>query len=166
MPKATNRYKREHGLTMEQLNAIDLLVTGKNDQEVANIIGVNRVTVTKWRNYDIYFQAELNRRRKEIWSSSLDKMRALLPKAMERLEQEVDSKHGWKIALEIMKLIKIEGSHIKDIGHDDADKILTELAEKRWTEELFTNTGSYSKQELFEEYQRRLKEGEENNNAT
>jgi hypothetical protein len=157
MPKATNSYKREQGLTIEQLNAIDLLVIGKTDQEVADIVGVNRVTVTKWRNYDIYFQAELNKRRKEIWNSSLDRMRALLPKAMERLERELDSKHGWKIALEVLKLIKIESSHIKNIGHDDADKILTEQAEKRWNEELFSNTDSYSKQQLFEEYQKRLR---------
>jgi hypothetical protein len=29
-------YKREHWLTIEQLNAIDLLVTGKTDQAVAD----------------------------------------------------------------------------------------------------------------------------------
>lgn len=156
MVKATNSYKREQGLTIEQFNAIDLLVLGKTDQDVADKVGVNRVTVTKWRNYDIYFQAELNKRRKEIWNSSIDRMRALLPKAMERLEQEVDSEHGWKIALELIKLIKIESNHIKNIGHDDADKILNEKAEKRWNEELFINTYSYSKLQLLEEYQKQL----------
>jgi hypothetical protein len=99
MAKVTNSYKREQGLTIEQLNAIDLLITGKTDQEVADEVRVNRVTVTKWRNYDIYFQAELNKRRKGIWSASLDKMRALVPKAMERLEKEIDNENGWKIAL-------------------------------------------------------------------
>ncbi|MEH7468325.1 hypothetical protein V7195_17505, partial [Priestia megaterium] len=118
MAKATNSYKREQGLTIEQLNAIDLLVLGKVDQEVADEIGVNRVTVTKWRNYDIYFQAELNKRRKEIWNSSLDRLRAIIPKSMERLEKELDSNQGWKVALEVMKLIKIEHIDIKDIGHD------------------------------------------------
>lgn len=156
MGKATKSYKREQGLTIEQLNAIDLLVGGKTDQEVADKINVNRVTVTKWRNYDIYFQAELNKRRKEIWGASIDKMRALVPKAMERLEQEFDSKYGWKIALEIIKLAGLEGNHIKNIGHDDADKILTELAEKRMTEELFTTTSEYSKGQLLKEYQKQL----------
>ncbi|MBT2575197.1 hypothetical protein J7E26_14805 [Bacillus sp. ISL-51] len=33
---------------------------------------MNRVTVTKWRNYDLHFRAELNKRRKEIWGSSID----------------------------------------------------------------------------------------------
>src|SRR4051812_14230188 len=103
MAKATKGYKREQGLTTAQLNAIDLLVTGKTDQEVADIIGVNRVTITKWRNYDIYFQAELNKRRKEIWGASIDRIRALVPKAMERLEKEVDGENGWKVALEVIK---------------------------------------------------------------
>lgn len=160
MAKTTNSYKREQGLTIEQLNAIDLLVLGQNDQEVANKVGVNRVTITKWRNYDIYFQAKLNKRRKEMWSSSLDKIRSLLPKAMERLEQEVDSKHGWKIALEIIKLMKIESNHIKNIGHDNADKILSEQAEKRLNDKLFINTNSYSKQQVLEEYEKQLRKEE------
>lgn len=160
MAKTTNSYKREQGLTIEQLNAIDLLVIGKVDQDVADKIGVNRVTVTKWRNYDIYFQAELNKRRKEVWGSSLDRLRTLLPKAIERLEQEVENENGWKIALELIKLIKIDSNQIINIGHDNADQLLTEQAEKRRTEELFTNTSDYFKEKLFKEYQNQLREEE------
>lgn len=154
--RATKSYKREQGLTTAQLNAIDLLVTGKTDQEVADIIGVNRVTVTKWRNYDIYFQAELNKRRKEIWGASIDKIRALVPKAMERLEKEVDGENGWKVALAVIKLVGIESKNIKEIGHDEADKILTELAEKKVHQELFSITDDYSKEQILEEYRREL----------
>ena len=39
------------------------------------------MTVTKWRNYDISFQAELNKRRKEIWGVSIDKLRAVVTKS-------------------------------------------------------------------------------------
>jgi transposase len=48
----TNGYIRQRGLTIEQRNAIDLLVTGKTDTETAEAVGVHRVTVTKWRNAD------------------------------------------------------------------------------------------------------------------
>ncbi|MEH7610770.1 hypothetical protein [Gottfriedia acidiceleris] len=158
MTKTTKGYKREQGLTIEQLNAVDLLITGKTDQEVADEVGVNRVTITKWRNYDIYFQAELNKRRKEIWSVSIDKIRALLPKAIERLEKEVDSDIGWKVALEIIKIAGIESQQVKDIGHDNADKIISEEAEKRWKEDLFSNISDYSKNEVIMEYNRKLGE--------
>ncbi|MEH6917495.1 hypothetical protein V7Y60_25795 [Priestia megaterium] len=156
MGKTTKGYKREQGLTIEQLNAIDLLVTGKADKETASIVGVNRVTVTKWRNYDIYFQAELNKRRKEIWTASIDKIRALVPKALERLEQEIEVENGWKIALEIVKIAGLEKQHIKDIGHHDAEKILNELADKEMLDDLFSATSKSAKEELLNELQNKL----------
>ncbi|MBY0005736.1 hypothetical protein H7K05_10405 [Priestia aryabhattai] len=156
MGKATNGYKREHGLTIDQLNAIDLLIIGKTDKEVADVVGINRVTVTKWRNYDLHFQAELNKCRRVIWNASIDRMRALVPQAIERLEQEVKSESGWKVALEVIKIAGIEGCHIKDIGYDNSEKILNELAEKRATEELFSTTSDYTKQKVLGELQEQL----------
>jgi len=158
MGKATKGYKREQGLTIEQLNAIDLLITGKTDKEVADVVGVNRVTITKWRNYDLSFQAQLNKCRKEIWNVSIDKMRALVPLAMERLKKEFESENGWKVALEVIKIAGIEGEQIKDVGHDNSDKILNELAEKRTRDELFTSISDSTKQQLLMEYQERLNE--------
>lgn len=156
MGKATSSYKRQHGPTIEQLNAIDLLVIGKTDKEVADVVGINRVTVTKWRNYDLDFQAELNKKRKEIWSSSIDRIRALVPLALERLEQEIEDKHGWKVALEIIKIAGIESQYIKNTGHETSEKILNELAEKRTTQELFSNTSDYTKKKILREFQEKL----------
>ena len=39
-------------LSIEQQNAIDLLVQGKSDRETAEAIGVSRQTVNNWRNND------------------------------------------------------------------------------------------------------------------
>jgi hypothetical protein len=61
-------------LTVAQQNAVDLLATGKTDTEVSELLDVNRVTVTHWRCYDPLFQAELNRRRTEIWASGIHKL--------------------------------------------------------------------------------------------
>ncbi|MFC5713834.1 hypothetical protein ACFPU1_13755 [Thalassorhabdus alkalitolerans] len=156
MPKATKGYKREQGLTIEQLNAIDLLIAGKSDQDVANVIEVNRVTITKWRNYDVYFRAELNKRRKELWGASIDKMRAILPKAIERLEKEIEKEHGWKVAIELLKISGVNNTHITTIGHEEVDKILGDEAEKKLNEELFSNVSDYSKREVLEAYQQKL----------
>jgi len=157
MGKATKGYKRLQGLTIEQLKAIDLLILGKTDQEVADEINMNRVTITKWRNYDIFFQAELNKKRKEILGASLDKIRSLIPRSIERLEKEVESENGWKVALEIIKLAGIKHKDIINVGHEEPDKILTELAQQKQTEDLFNISDDYLKQQLFEEYQQQLK---------
>lgn len=158
MKKATKSYKREHGLTIEQLNAIDLLIVGKTDKEVAKLIGVNRVTVTKWKNYDIYFQAELNHRRKEVWNVSIDKMRALVPMAMEKLEKEIEGPNGWKVSMEIIKICGIDGKHMKDTGKDSTDKILNDLAQKRATEEMYGSINNDTKKQILLDFEEQLNE--------
>jgi len=115
------RYKREQGLTIEQLNAIDILITGKSDQAVADAIGVSRPTVTSWRLYDPHFQAELNRRRKEVWGASVDRIRALLPKAFDVLEREIDG-GSYRAALELIKLAGL--GDVGKIGSDDVKEII------------------------------------------
>lgn len=73
----------------------------------------------------------------------LNKMRALLPKAMERLESEIESENGWKVALEITKMAGLGYGQISNIGHDQVDNLLREIAEKRMTDELFSTPSDY-----------------------
>lgn len=156
MSRTTKSYKREQGLTVEQLNAVDLLVTGKNDKETADIVGVNRVTVTKWRNYDFLFQAELNKRRKDIFGSSIEKMRSIIPKALERLEQEIEEENGWKVALEIIKITGVGDKEFQRIGHDEVDKLIREEAEERSKNELFSLINDSTIDELLNDYKYKL----------
>ncbi len=46
-------------LSVKQRQAIDLIATGKNDTEVAGIIGVGRDTVCRWRNHNPDFKRVL-----------------------------------------------------------------------------------------------------------
>ena len=78
--------KADGQLSIEQLNAIDLLVTGKTDAEVAEVVMVTRQTVNEWRNKNATFAAMLNRRRQEAWGVYADRLRGLLGKAVEVLE--------------------------------------------------------------------------------
>ena len=88
--RATDCYVMQRPLTVKQENAIDMFVAGATDAEVAQAVGVNRVTVSRWRLYNPYFQAELNTRRQAIWGSAVDRLRALLPRAVDALESELD----------------------------------------------------------------------------
>ena len=71
-------------LSIEQENAIDLLLQGKSDREVAEAVGVSRQTVTEWRNGNALFAAELNRRRREVWGGQTERLRQLIAQAGER----------------------------------------------------------------------------------
>lgn len=84
---ATNddRVLQHARLSVAQENAVDALVTGKKDAEVAALVGVNRVTVTRWRLYHPGFIAALNERRQALWSANLDRLRSLVPLALDAL---------------------------------------------------------------------------------
>lgn len=78
-------------LTPRQLHAADLLVSGKNDRETAEAVGVTRVTVTRWRLYHLGFRAAVSRRRKETFGVASDRLRGLLHRAIDVLETQLAS---------------------------------------------------------------------------
>ena len=105
--KSRQLAQTSRALTVAQQNAIDLLVTGKSDGEVAAAVGVSHQTVCGWRNYNPWFRAELTRRRNEIWRSSGDRLRALIPRALAVLEAELVCEFAidpMKAALAVLKL--------------------------------------------------------------
>jgi hypothetical protein len=105
MAKVTKPDRTGQELSIAQLNAVDLLVTGKTEQETAEVVGVTRQTVNGWRNGNPYFQAALNRRRQELWGVSVDQLRALLPRAVAVLAEELDGGNDRAgVALSILRL--------------------------------------------------------------
>ena len=155
---ATTDYRREHGLTVEQQNAIDLLVTGKSDQETAGAVGVNRVTVTKWRLYDVWFQAELNRRRQDLWGAAAERLRGMLPKALEVLEGQLgDPDRKLTAAVQVVKLAGLERLGYPR-GETDPEAILSNLARQRDLELMAGLTVSASRKTILADLERRLAE--------
>jgi len=78
-------------------------LTGLNDREVAESIGVGRNTVNKWRNHDEDFQAELNERRRELNEATQNRIRSLTRKALDAIEYALDRGDA-RIALEVLKM--------------------------------------------------------------
>lgn len=99
-------------LTPQQIRAIELLMAGGNVSDVAKELGIARQTVSKWLNQDAHFQAELNTRRYELWNGLTDRLRGLLPKALEVVENELqnsdDARLRMQAALSILKLASVE----------------------------------------------------------
>src|SRR5262249_2600424 len=94
-----------HGLTLTQQNAVDLLAAGKNDTETAEALKLNRVTVTRWRLYSPEFRAALADQRAAIWGASADRLRALLPKALDTLAEALErAEDKVTVALAVLKL--------------------------------------------------------------
>lgn len=76
-------------LSGKQLIAIELLVGGRTDADVAALVGVHRVTVTRWRLYHSVFQAELNRRRHQVFGTAAEAFRSTLMRAVRTLRRQL-----------------------------------------------------------------------------
>lgn len=124
-------------LSIKQLNAIDLLVTGKTDQEVGEAVGVARQTVCRWRLHNPLFQAQLNIRRKEVWSASADRIRSLVPSALTVLEKELlgGGQGATRTALAVLKMVGMEGIG-EPVGETDVWKIIRSSVDAEFTVKL------------------------------
>ncbi len=128
-----------HALSVEQENAIDLLVAGTSDRETAEAIGVSRQTVCGWRNHHPIFIAALNASRLETWGASSDRLRALLPKALDCLEGAITGEApDWKAAAKIVELAGLDrqGAGVPNlgpssIGPTDPEAVVDAEAKKR-----------------------------------
>jgi hypothetical protein len=110
-------------LSEQQLTAIDLLVTGKNLQETADHVGVQRPTVSQWVNHHAGFQAALNRRRQELWADMVDGMRALLPRALEVLARALEGEESLAAAIHVLKSCGLYGGVGAPVGETDPQAI-------------------------------------------
>ncbi len=91
-------------LTPQQETAIDLILAGKNDREVAQTIGKSRSTVNIWRNHDPRFIATLNDRRQQVWGGQLNRLNNLVTEAVDVLQ---DGLHDSDIKVRIVSAVHI-----------------------------------------------------------
>jgi FixJ family two-component response regulator len=64
----------EKSLTQKQERALEMVVRGCSDVEVARKVGVSRQIINSWRNHDTGFQYELEVRRQAVREKHQDKM--------------------------------------------------------------------------------------------
>jgi hypothetical protein len=135
METGTLFYARQHGrgLTLAQRNAVDLLAAGKTDTEAAGLLGLHRTTISKWRLYDVEFQAALNRRRAEVWEAGIDRLRALIPQALDVLAAQMvdpDGSDRVKAAVALLKLVPLPPAALAP-GPADPGEIVRRIATRR-----------------------------------
>jgi transposase-like protein len=93
--KVTNsdksRQLNDDELSQKQMIAIDLVVSGMPDGEVAKKLGLARQTINKWRNHDLDFKYILACRRLQIMESFRDKLTGMAERAIEILAKNMES---------------------------------------------------------------------------
>jgi len=106
-------------LNQKQLNAIELLLSGMSVTDSAKEVKTARETVSRWLNQDSEFIAEINQRRHNMWHSSEDRLRSLLPKALDVLETELENGDK-QTALSVIRLASVK---VEPVGETSASAI-------------------------------------------
>lgn len=120
----------KNSLSIEQENAIDLLITGKSDKDTGEVCGVSRQTVIAWKR-EPEFHAELNKRRAALWQEDIDRLRSLVGDSITILAEDLqaDSKKVRReAAVHILRAVGIYGSKWQPAGSED----VYELSLKNW----------------------------------
>lgn len=82
--------KKQLELSAQQQQAILLLVSGKTVTETAAAVGVERETVSRWKNRDADFASALTYQQADLWDAAADKLRASILKAADALDELLD----------------------------------------------------------------------------
>ncbi len=96
-------------LDQRQLKAVELILSGCSDEDVAEELGVRRETVCRWRNNNLSFQAVLNRGKKELWDDATSKLRNLAHKAIETIAGAIED-GDVKTSMDLLKSISMYGN--------------------------------------------------------
>ncbi len=127
-------------LTPQQDAAVDLLCSGKTLTDTAATLAIRRQTVSAWVNHDPGFAAALNSRRQELWDGAAERLRGMLPAALDVLAEALDGDQPLAAAIHILKACGLYGGIPAPQGptepaeaaitqkRRDYDRLLAELA--------------------------------------
>ena len=120
--------RRVEPLTEQQAQAAALVAEGIALDDVAATIGEHTATVSEWREDNPAFIAEVNRRRQEAWRQAQDRLRALVPKALDALAEAVEA-GDLKASFEVLKAVGIYGKVPAPGGETDPELLQVQQAE-------------------------------------
>ena len=76
-------------LSLKQHYAMELLLVGKSDAEIAALIGVDSDIVRQWQNKDTEFIVAINALRAAAWEGSVARLKRLMSRALNVVEEAV-----------------------------------------------------------------------------
>ena len=99
-------------LSDKQEMALELVMSGMKDGEIAKRVGVTRQWVNKWRNQDADFMYALQMRRQLMREKYMDSLSQLIKKSIEIVNEsldEGDAQTKLKAAMYVLKISGLQG---------------------------------------------------------
>ena len=107
----------EKSLNERQWRAIQLLALGKSLSAVARIIEVDAKTLYNWRK-DPAFREALTARRRELWSTAIERVRGMVNPSLDIIEQHLNDRYErvrFRAAQTVLNLSSIK-KHAAEAG--------------------------------------------------
>ena len=76
-------------LSLKQHYAMELLLIGKTDEEIAALIGIDSDVICQWQNQDSAFIVAINALRAAAWEGSIARLKRLMSLALDVVEEAV-----------------------------------------------------------------------------
>ena len=76
-------------LSLKQHYAMELLLVGKSNAEIAALIGVDSEIIGQWQTKDAEFIVAINALRAAAWSGSVARLKRLMSRALDVVEEAV-----------------------------------------------------------------------------
>lgn len=91
LPKNTDLQEASSAiLNLKQHYAMELLLIGKSNAEVAALIGVDSNIVHEWQSQDSAFIVAINALRAAAWEGSVARLKSLMSRALDVVEEAVN----------------------------------------------------------------------------
>jgi hypothetical protein len=107
-------------LNEQQLAAIEMLATGRSPTRVARQLEIDRRTLYRWRQ-DPAFSAALGRRRRELWSDAVQRVRGMANASLDIIEQHLSDRYErirFRAAQTVLNLASLK-KHAADMDEID-----------------------------------------------
>lgn len=99
----------DDSLSEKQENAIELMLKGLNDSEVAERVGVSRQWVNTWRNHDVLFIRTLKERRRMLREVHSHQLEEVVEEAIEVVRETLEGENGQLRLKAAMYVLKASG---------------------------------------------------------
>lgn len=116
-------------LSLKQHYAIELLLIGKTDAEVAALIGVDSEIVGQWRNQDSEFVVAINALRAAAWEGSVARLKRLMSRALDVIEEAITRDE--MVAISFLQALGQENNQVASPQPEVKSSILTNHKAKR-----------------------------------
>ena len=116
-------------LSLKQHYAMELLLIGKSDVEIAELIGVDSEIISQWQNKDAEFIVAINSLRAAAWSGSVARLKSLMSRALDVVEEAITRDE--MVAISFLQALGRENSQVASPQPYVKSSILTNHKAKR-----------------------------------